>query len=153
MEKHQLIQKMLRNAYDLKAGSEILSKKLVTSSVGQNLLDILELEILLKAVRIAEFGKPEKLFHDYPEIWSRISENTKKDLIEVACERYAGKINLTDVDSVLSDLRAAFVEDRYSYEKEGEWELKFHPFERMGLAFAMRNWLNNWLNTSSNPNN
>lgn len=130
------------------------------TSNSHYLLRLLALELLLKSLCLASGCDAKKVRgHSYGILFKMLPEPTKDELLRLAIERL-GPSGLTDnLEQVLADLSANFIDMRYPYEKyEGldersyielgeEWiaagapletaTFRFHSEELYGLNHAL----------------
>lgn len=76
---------------------------------------ILALEVLLKAAQYAEFGSYQPT-HRYLDLWKALPEDMRRKVLAIAAERFAGHVDLTDVEALMNDWHHAFTKGRYYYE-------------------------------------
>lgn len=112
---HDHVQRMLGEAEGYIYDAALLEESLFAKSSAASLLNILALEILLKAAALAYTGKYSRT-HKYVALWDDLPADTQRDALAVACARYPGHADLSDVKQLLSNYEFVFTKVRYHYE-------------------------------------
>lgn len=97
------------------ADASILGESLRSNSDSQVLLNILALEVLLKAVQLKCTGTVSRS-HRYIDIWTALPVVTRDRIAQAARVRYPGHANLSSIEKLLCVYESLFTKARYGYE-------------------------------------
>ncbi len=158
------VARMLRDAKDRLNDASILAQSNGASSGSASLLNILALEVLLKAAQLAALGQYQRS-HRYSALWEALPPTAQASILAVAGQRFPGYADLSDPCSLLKDWEFAFTKGRYYFEfyekytqeeqrelgelwvslgaPEHEAEVRFHPFELQALVEGLVAYIEN----------
>lgn len=161
------VERMLKEARARAADSALLSRSVAKQSDADYLLSLLAFEILLKAAHLAHIGTPNRS-HSYRQLFDTLPRDVRSALVKVAVDRMSTSADYSDVPKLLDVFSQNFISLRYPYEayenlsaeeyaKLGEsWVARgapdeeatfvYHPEELFGLAHALDQHLQAWLN-------
>lgn len=162
------VERMLKEARARLADGEILSETSATQSDADYLLKLLAFEILLKATHLVHVGPPGKS-HSYGQLFNGLPSELQSKLVEEAADRMSTGADYSNVPELLSIFQQNFVALRYPYEAyehlsheeyrrlgeawakrkapEEEATFVYRPEELFGLAHALDQHLESWLNS------
>lgn len=116
IDPERTISEMLALAKKYGNAERLLSRSTMNTDPASSILGILRMEILLKAVYLAEL-KNLPHSHDYKKIWSALSQQSNSQIMCAAKRRVAGHADFSNFDFVLDSWRKVFVSARYGYER------------------------------------
>jgi hypothetical protein len=114
--------RMLAEAESRIHDAEVLGTSLRSESDSQALLNILALEILLKAAQLKHSGTISRS-HKYIELWSSLPDHVRAETLRIARDRYPGHADLSNVEKLLCVYEFIFTKARYGYELYEQYTL------------------------------
>jgi hypothetical protein len=162
------IERMLEEARDRVADSDLLSQSVGKRSDADYLLRLLAFEILLKAIHLLYVGKLTRS-HTYGELFDALPSRVRSGLLKAALERMATAADYSNVPRLLATFSKNFISLRYPYEAyqdlspvelsrlgeswiargapEEEATFVYHSEELFGFLFSFESHLQGWLDS------
>ncbi|MDP1693042.1 MAG: hypothetical protein Q8L49_14025 [Burkholderiaceae bacterium] len=113
---------MLAEAESRIHDAEILGTSLRSVGDSRALLNILALEVLLKAAQLKHSGTISRS-HKYIEMWSSLPNHVRSEVLRIAQDRYPGHAELSNVEKLLCVYEFIFTKARYGYELYEDYTL------------------------------
>ncbi len=109
------VARMITEAEARIADASVIGESLRGQSNSQALLEILALEVLLKAVQLQSTGSISRS-HRYVDIWAALPPSVREQVAYAARDRYPGHANLANIEKLLCGFEWLFTKARYGYE-------------------------------------
>jgi hypothetical protein len=119
---HERVLRMLTEAESRIHDAEILGTSLQSDANSQALLNVLALEVLLKAAQLQSSGVISRS-HKYIDLWASLPDSTREEVLKVSRGRYPGHADLSNVEKLLCIFEFIFTKARYGYELYEEYTL------------------------------
>lgn len=108
--------RMYSQALDRLHDADILSQSLDKQSDSDSFIRILGFEVLLKCAALLSLGEIPRLAHNYFELWKRLPDEVKNEVLQVALQRMPGHADLSQIEVLLKAYEFVFKKARYYYE-------------------------------------
>lgn len=109
------IRRMYYEAQDRLHDADLLASSLNTRSDSQAIIRILAFEVLLKSALLVANREPKQT-HNYRNLWLRLPDNARNEILDVASERMPCLADLSEVEKLLVWFQFIFERGRYHYE-------------------------------------
>ena len=109
------VARMVAEAEARIADAAIVGESLRRQSNSRALLEILALEVLLKAAQLQSTGSISRS-HRYVDIWAALPPAVRERVAHEARSRFPGHANLANIEKLLCVFEWLFTKARYGYE-------------------------------------
>ena len=129
------VARMVAEAEGRIADASIIGESLRSHSDSQALLQILALEVLLKAIQLQSTGSISRS-HRYIDIWTTLPVVIRDRIAKAARDRYPGHADLSRIEKLLCVYESLFTKARYGYELYEH--LSLHEQHELGHEWLAR---------------